>query len=104
MLGDEHVNDLAVLVDRPVHVSPDAVDLDVRLINKPPVPDGMPSRPGRIDQLRGESLDPPEQGHVIHVDPALLDEAPDPVGKSVPQVPADREQDHLRRETEPGER
>jgi hypothetical protein len=39
----ERVNDLAVLVDRPVDVAPDSVDLDVRLVNEPPISWGMPS-------------------------------------------------------------
>jgi hypothetical protein len=34
---DQHVDDLPVLVDRPVHVPPHPIDLDVRLINEPPV-------------------------------------------------------------------
>jgi hypothetical protein len=33
----QHVDDLAVLVDRAVDVSPDAVDLDLGLIHEPPV-------------------------------------------------------------------
>ena len=37
MPGDEHVNDLAVLVDRPVGVPPDAVDLHIRLVDEPAV-------------------------------------------------------------------
>ena len=77
-----HVVDLAMLVHRPVHV---------------------PAHSGRIDQFRSEPLHPPEQSHVIHRDPALLDEAPDTVRKGVPQVPADRQQDDVRWEAEPGE-
>jgi hypothetical protein len=38
MAGDEDVDDLAVLVDRAVHVPPDTVDLDVRLVDEPPFP------------------------------------------------------------------
>jgi len=34
---DERVDDLPVLVDGPVHVPPHAVDLDIRLIHKPPI-------------------------------------------------------------------
>lgn len=40
---------------------------------------------------------------MIHREPALLDEAPDTVRKGVPQVPADRQQDHIRRKWEPRE-
>ncbi len=87
--GDEHVNDLAVLVDGPVDVAPDAVDLHICLINEPAVADGMPSRPGRVDQLRREALHPPEQRDVIHVDTALGEDLlPVPAGKPVAQVPS----------------
>ena len=41
---------------------------------------------------------------MIDVDAALIDAAPDPVRKAVPQVPAHRQQDHIRRRPEPGER
>jgi hypothetical protein len=34
---NQHVDDLPVLVDGPVHVPPDTVDLHVRLIDEPPV-------------------------------------------------------------------
>jgi hypothetical protein len=35
--GDEHVDDLPVLVDGAVDVAPDTVDLDLRLIHEPPI-------------------------------------------------------------------
>jgi 2'-5' RNA ligase len=34
---DEHVDDLPVLVDGPVHIPPDTVDPDIRLVHEPPV-------------------------------------------------------------------
>jgi hypothetical protein len=71
-LGDEYVEDLAVLVQRPIDVPPHSGDLDGGLVDEPPVPNRVPERAGRIDQLRGESLDPPEQGDVIDVDAALM--------------------------------
>ena len=74
MLGDENVGDLAALVHRPVHAPPHAVHQHIRLINEPAVTRGMPSRAGRIDQLRREALHPPEQREVIHVDTALGEE------------------------------
>src|SRR5215204_2598900 len=42
LLGQQHVDDLPVLVDRPVQVPPPAGDLDVSLIDEPPVPRGVP--------------------------------------------------------------
>ena len=65
----------------------------------------MPAGAGRVDQLGREAMHPPEQGDVIHVDAALGEDLLKvPVGQAVPQVPADRQQDHIRREAEPGER
>ena len=37
LLGQQHVDDLPVLVDRPVQVPPPASDLDVGLVHEPPV-------------------------------------------------------------------
>jgi hypothetical protein len=45
-----------------------------RLVNEPPVPDSVPTRPGRIDQFRREPLHPAEQGDAIHLDAALGEE------------------------------
>jgi hypothetical protein len=56
-LGQEHVDDLAVLVDRPVDVAPRAGDLDVGLVHEPMTTDGVAARPGRLDQQRSEPLD-----------------------------------------------
>ena len=74
MAGDEHVKDLAVLFDGPGYVPPDAVDLDAGLAGKPSVTGGMPARSGSVDQLPRESLDPPEQGHVDHLDTSFGEE------------------------------
>ena len=79
-------------------------DLHVRLTGERAISDRVPARTGRVDQFRREPLHPPKQRHVIHLDAALLDEAPDPVGQGVPQVSAHRQQDHIRRKSEPGER
>jgi hypothetical protein len=34
---NEHVNDLASLIDSPVHVAPDTINLQVRFVKQPPV-------------------------------------------------------------------
>jgi hypothetical protein len=52
----EHVDDLSVLVDGPVDIAPDAVDLDVRLVDVPPVARGVAGEPGRVGQQRREAL------------------------------------------------
>jgi len=65
----------------------------------------MPAGASRVDQLRREALHPPEQRHMVRLDTALGEELFQvPVGQSVAQVPADRQQDHVRRKPEPGER
>jgi hypothetical protein len=91
------VEDLPVLVDCPVDVPPDTVDLDVGLVDEPSVTDGVTGRAGGIDQFRGEPLDPAERGHVIDVDAALGEELLQvPVRQALAQVPADRQEDHIR--------
>jgi hypothetical protein len=37
--SNEHVDDLAILVHRPMHVAPPATDLDVRLVDIPTITD-----------------------------------------------------------------
>lgn len=65
----------------------------------------MPAQPRRLDELRGEPLDPSVDGDVIDGDAAfgqqLLDVA---VGQPAAQVSAGRDRDHLPREPEAGER
>ena len=50
---DERADDLSVLVDRSVHVSADSVDLDVDLVNVPPIAGRVPAKPGGVGQQRG---------------------------------------------------
>jgi hypothetical protein len=69
--GDEDVDDLAVLVNRAVHVTPDAGDLHIRLINEPTVTDVMAARSCRVDQQRREALDPSVDRDVINLDSAF---------------------------------
>ncbi len=64
----------------------------------------MAARPGSLNELRREPLHPSVDGDVIDADPALGQQLLDvPVGQSVPQVPADRDRDHLTREPEASE-
>ena len=97
----QDVDDLAVLVDGPVEISPCASDLHIGLVDERPVTGAW--RHGRAASMnsRGESLNPPVDGDVIHGDAALgkqlLNVA---VGQAVPQVPADRDRDHLPRKPE----
>lgn len=98
------VDDLPVLVDRPIHVAPYPGDLQIGLVDEPAAAGQMPTRAGRVDQLRREPLHPPVQGHVVDLDATLGEQLLQiPVGQPVAQVPAHRQQDHFRWETEPGE-
>ena len=92
------VDDLAVLVDRPVPVAPTARDLHVRLVYEPTVADHMPARPSRVREWRREALHPPKHRDVIDLDPTLEKELFDvAIRQPEPQIPAHRENDHLRR-------
>jgi hypothetical protein len=103
-LGDEHVDDLLVLVDRPVHVAPDPGDFHVGLVDEPPAAYGVAGRPSGLDQHRRESLYPPVQRDVVDLDPSLGEELLEvAIGQAEAQIPAHRQQDHLRREPEAGE-
>jgi hypothetical protein len=103
--GDQHVDDLPVLVNRPVHVPPDPVDLHIRLIHEPAVTRGVTSEPGRVGQQRNEPLHPPEHSHVVDLDTALDEQLFDvAVGQIEPQVPAHGHDDDLGWEAEPGKR
>ena len=68
---EEHVDDLAELIDRPEQVSPGPTHLHVGLIHVPAISDDVPAGPGRLGELRREALDPPVYGDVVDLDPAL---------------------------------
>src|SRR6266487_1952487 len=66
------------------------------LVGKPPVTGSVAARPGRLDELGGEPLDPPVDSDVIDGDSTLGQQLPGvPVGQSIAQVPADGDRDHL---------
>ena len=46
----------------------------MRLIHKPAISHGMPARPGRIDQQRGEPLHPSIERDMIYYFDATLDQ------------------------------
>jgi hypothetical protein len=71
---EEHVDDLAELVDGPEQVAPRPSDLQVGLIHVPVTPDDVPAGPSGLGELRGESLDPPVDAHVVDIDSALCQE------------------------------
>jgi len=95
--GQQDVDDLAMLVDRHVQAGPLAGDLYVRLMNEPLTTRSVAAWPGRLDELRGEALDPPVDGDVIHGDSTLGQQVPHiTAGQAIPQVPADRDRDDPR--------
>jgi hypothetical protein len=62
----------------------------------------MPARPRSFNELAGETLHPPVDGHVINGHTALGQQLLDiPIRQAISQVPADRDRDHLPREPEP---
>jgi hypothetical protein len=61
--------------------------------------------PGGVDEQRREALHPAEHGDVIDLDPTLGKEFLDITkGQPEPEIPANREDDHLGREPEPDKR
>jgi hypothetical protein len=69
--GDEHVNDLAWLVDGPVDIAPLAGDLHIGLVDLPALADGMSAGPGSLGQQAGEAKHPPVDGDVVDLDTAF---------------------------------
>jgi hypothetical protein len=101
--GDQHVDDLAELVNRTVDVAPAAGDLHVGLVDLPAIPDGVPAGPSGLSEQRREPLHPPVDGDVVDLNAALgkqlLEVA---VGQPEAQVPADGKDDDVGREAEAG--
>jgi hypothetical protein len=105
LLRQQHVDDLPELVHRPVQIPPPASDLDIGLIDEPAVPGNVPERAGGVGEQRSEPLHSPVHRHVVDPHAPLGEQLLQiPVRQAVPQVPADRDRDHLRREPEPGKR
>jgi hypothetical protein len=102
--GHEHVDDLAELVDRAVHIAPLPCHLHVGLLDVPAVADGVAAGPGSLGQQRREPLHPPVGRHVVDLGAPFDEEFFDvAVRQAVAQVPAHRQHDDLGWETEAGE-
>ena len=69
--GDQHLDDLPVLIDGPVHLPPDTVDLHVRLVHQPTIARPAASKPGGVDQQRRARLYPSVDGDVVDLNPAF---------------------------------
>ena len=87
-----------------IAVDPPASDLDVSFIDEPPISRSVPTGSCRVDKQRGEPLNPPIYGHVIHGDAPFRQQLLHvSVGQPVAQVPSHRHHDHLWWEAETGE-
>jgi hypothetical protein len=99
---DADVHDLAVLIDGSVHVPPPARDLHVGLIHVPTTTNGVPARPGGVNEQWREPLHPPVHGDVIDLDPPLGQELFHvAVREPEPQISTHREDDDLGRKRNP---
>jgi hypothetical protein len=65
------VDDLAVLIDRPLQVGPPPGDLHVSFVDMPPVAGQAAAGAGCLDELGSEPLDPPVHRHVIDLNAAF---------------------------------
>jgi hypothetical protein len=70
-LAEQDVDDLPVLVDRPIQVGPPPGHLDGGLVDEPAIARRMPSRSRSVDEVAGECLHPPVDRDVIRGDAAL---------------------------------
>jgi hypothetical protein len=99
---DQHIDHLAVLVDRSVEVAPAARNFDISLVHEPPVTGCASGWSGGVDELRSEGLHPSVHRDVVDGDAALgqllFDIA---VGQAVAQVQSHPDRDHLPREAVP---
>jgi hypothetical protein len=86
--GDQHVDDLAELVDCPVDVHHWPATLHIGLVDLPAISNTMSARPSSLGQQRREPLHPAINGDVVDLDAPfgeqLLDVA---VGEAEAQVP-----------------
>ena len=104
LLGDQHIEDLPVLVDDPVQIHPPPGDLGVGLIREPAISGRMSTRSCCVDQQGCAVLHPPEDADVINGDASFGQQFFHvSVGEPVAEVPANRNHDHIRRKAKPGE-
>jgi len=102
--GDEHVDDLAELVDRAVHVAPLPCDLQVGLIDLSAVADGVAAGPGSLGQQWREARHLSIVGDMVDLDATLDQEFFDvAIRQAVAEVPAHRQHDDVGWGTEAGE-
>ena len=72
--GDEHVDNLAGLVDSTIDIAPPAGDLHIGLVDPPAGTGRVPARTGGVSQQRGEPLHPPVDDDVVDLHASLGEE------------------------------
>src|SRR3982751_5167750 len=96
---EQKVDRLAPAVDGTVQIGPAPLHRDVCLINPPRAVAPVQVRPDPLLQLWRISLDPAEDGCVVHRDATVLEHQREiAVADREHQIPSDRPQDHLGRE------
>jgi len=104
LLGYQDIDDLAILVDRPVQLDPAPGDVDIPLINEPPITPSVPAWPRGVDEQRGKALHPTIDSDMINTNAPLGQQLRHiTVGKPEAQGPPHDHGDHLRRKPKPGE-
>jgi hypothetical protein len=94
--GDEHVNDLVELIDRPGHIPPSPSDLPLGLVHEPASSYSVPAGAGGLCQQRREPPHPSVDGDVVDLDPGFSQQLLNVAGRQPEaQVPAGREDDDV---------
>jgi hypothetical protein len=68
---DQHIDNLADLIDGSVQVDSPAADLDIRFIDEPAISRDMSAGTGCVDEQRREPLHPTVDRDVIDIDASL---------------------------------
>lgn len=71
LLRYQHIDDLPILVDRPIQIRPPPGDFHIRLVYEPAISRGMPARASRVDQQWGEPVHPSIDRDMIDSDAPL---------------------------------
>ena len=99
VLREQEVNGLAVLIHRPIPITPLSLDPNIRFLHPPADPDGPLAAVERRLQLRAVLDDPPVDGRMIHVDPAFKHQFFDMArAQRIRHIPADTGQNDCLRE------
>src|SRR6266851_1802192 len=105
VLTQEYVHYMASLVDQEIEVLLEPADAHEHLIHKPTLPERVTPTPDRLPQQQTKGLCPPQDGATRNVQPALREQLHHLLRRErIAEVPAQRRQDHLPRDTIAAER